>query len=562
MRNLWKLTWGASLGLLVTGARADDIKWTAAAPAPKSVIASTRTTSIVIPPQAKPSAPAPLPIADNFVVPAGHSQPMTVPPPTVQYIELPQNSDIPKPMPSGAVSAGSGSSAGSINPPPIASSKLGGDKIEPIPAPTPLDTPSKDIVIMPGGEVGGPVVAMQDGDCGNGAMVGNGGECCTSCGDGCSICGEECCPCMGCFGCPTNLNYISAEYLLWQIRPSDYPPLVTTSNNPNATPPGAIGQPGTNVLFGNQGIPTRPQSGMRFTIGHWFDPEHSWGLEASFFMLVQSSTDESINSSQVGNLGIFRPFFDTATGMQSAELTSLPGLVSGGVDVRTTSVLWGAEVNVRKNLFCTDWYHIDALAGFRHVGMNEGLNVNENLTTLRDLTIGNFGTVPGGSNFALNDSFNTSNRFYGAQIGLSQEFRFLNRFFVDLNTKVAFGTTRQTVQINGSTAFTPPGGPTTTYVGGLLAQQSNIGNYSTNGFSVVPEIGLNLGVNINEHWRVFAGYSFLFWSNVVRPGEQVPLRINSNQLPPPLANGGEPVFAFHTTDFWVHGVNIGVEYRW
>src|SRR5204862_492234 len=67
--------------------------------------------------------------------------------------------------------------------------------------------------------------------------------------------------------------------------------------------------------------------------------------------------------------------------------------------------------------------------------------------------------------------------------------------------------------------------------GGLLALPSNIGRYSRDRFAVLPEASINLGYQVTPWLRATAGYTFLYCSNVVRPGDQVNLAVNPTQLP-------------------------------
>ena len=82
---------------------------------------------------------------------------------------------------------------------------------------------------------------------------------------------------------------------------------------------------------------------------------------------------------------------------------------------------------------------------------------------------------------------------------------------------------------------------------------------------MVPELDVNLGYRLNKNWRVMVGYTFLYWSNVVRPGEHISRDLNPNQLPPaenPLTGASRPGFAFDSVDYWAQGINAGLEYRW
>jgi hypothetical protein len=122
------------------------------------------------------------------------------------------------------------------------------------------------------------------------------------------------------------------------------------------------------------------------------------------------------------------------------------------------------------------------------------------------------------------------------------------------------------VRISGTTVITEPG-LAPNVQGGLLALPTNIGTYSRDRFSVVPEIGVNVGCQVTNRLRVFAGYTFLYWSNVVRPGDQIDTTINPTQLPSAAGPGtlvgpARPAFAFHETGFWAQGINVGVQFRW
>ena len=125
--------------------------------------------------------------------------------------------------------------------------------------------------------------------------------------------------------------------------------------------------------------------------------------------------------------------------------------------------------------------------------------------------------------------------------------------------KVGLGNMNETVIVNGSTASTPLGGPTTVTPGGIFAQPSNIGSQTHNHFCYVPEINTNLLYNINSNWRAMVGYSFIYWNQVVLAGNQIDRNVNLGQ-----ATGGPqvPLPKFQRSDFWVQGISLGGDYRW
>src|SRR5947208_17125615 len=54
--------------------------------------------------------------------------------------------------------------------------------------------------------------------------------------------------------------------------------------------------------------------------------------------------------------------------------------------------------------------------------------------------------------------------------------------------------------------------------GGLLALPTNIGHVRENHFAVVPDVSAKIGYQVAPSIRIHAGYSFLYWTNVIRPG--------------------------------------------
>ncbi len=76
---------------------------------------------------------------------------------------------------------------------------------------------------------------------------------------------------------------------------------------------------------------------------------------------------------------------------------------------------------------------------------------------------------------------------------------------------------------------------------------------------------MTLGYCLCPQWRVKLGYTFLYWSSVVRPGDQIDRDVNPNLLPPeatPLTGLQRPVFTFVESDLWVNGLNLGLERTW
>jgi hypothetical protein len=365
------------------------------------------------------------------------------------------------------------------------------------------------------------------------------------------------------------LLHVSAEYLLWWTRGSNFPPLVTT-DSPAAPEDarGALPPTGTGVVIYGGQQDDRLQSGARFNATYWLGCPRCWGLDAGFFFLGERSERFFASSDQFPVLA--RPFNNVFTG-PDRQLVSTPGTqpgdffqLRGSISVDAPSKLWGWDVAMRRCLFHEECWNLYLLAGYRYLDLEEGLDILEDITSLR--------AVPGttlldpGNRILVFDSFNTDNQFHGGQIGLHGEVRRGN-FVFEGKAKVSIGCTRQEVVIAGGQRITRLDGTSQSFNGGLLALPSNIGEVSQTRFAVVPEVGVKVGYQVTENLRAFVGYDFLYWSSVLRPGDQIDTRLNPLLIPnfiiPPQPFQGPlvPAVPFRTTHYWAHGLSFGVELR-
>jgi hypothetical protein len=346
--------------------------------------------------------------------------------------------------------------------------------------------------------------------------------------------------------------WVRGEYLLWWTKSLPLPPLLTTS--PSGTPvgqAGVLGEPGTTVLFGGDSA-RNPRSGGRITVGAWLNPEQTVGVEGYFFGLENKSPEFSTTS--VGLPILARPIFNAQTGNPDSVLIAFPNVVMGNADIRVTSTdLEGAGVDFRCNLCCCCCYRVDFLGGYRFLQLGESVEISET-----EIGAGSKSPVPVGTTIPVTDNFSTRNRFHGGELGVDGEWRH-GCYYLDVLAKVALGGTRERVAINGTTLVN--GGPPE--FGGVLALPTNSGRFNTTQFAVVPELDVRLGYRFSDHLRAFLGYTFLYWSNMVRPGDEIDLTVNPTQFPPGnLVGAARPAFAFHQSDFWAQGLNFGVELRY
>ncbi len=133
---------------------------------------------------------------------------------------------------------------------------------------------------------------------------------------------------------------------------------------------------------------------------------------------------------------------------------------------------------------------------------------------------------------------------------------------MDFLATIAFGEMREKVTIDGGSVITPPIGDPVNLTGGLLTQQSNIGTYEDSPFTVIPEAHLSLGYYITPSLNLTIGYSFLYVNNVARPGRLVDTDVNLTQQTGDLEGPARPAFAFKQSDYWLQGINFGLNWRY
>ncbi len=352
--------------------------------------------------------------------------------------------------------------------------------------------------------------------------------------------------------------YARFEYLIWWQASRSLPPLATTS--PTGTglgSAGVLGQPGTTILFGNSSEGGDAQPGGRLTLGAWLDDCRLLGVEGRFFALDDSPLRFV---EPAGNLAILaQPFFDVSTGQQDARVLSFPNIVSGELDVLSESKVYGADVYLRR-FWCADLCgagQIDFVAGYQFSRVDENLRIGSVRTALDPAGVDPIGTV-----FTTSDVFDVRNEFHGGSIGLLAEW---DRGCWQWNVlaKVGLGNMQHDVSIRGNSTTSVPGLPTVASSTGFLALPTNIGTFSSSQFAVVPEVNLNLRWNINDCLNLSCGYSFLYWDKVMQAGDLVDTSLNPTQVPGPIVGPARPEFGgFTTSDFFVHGVNFGVEARY
>jgi len=349
---------------------------------------------------------------------------------------------------------------------------------------------------------------------------------------------------------PRERCWFGAEFPLWWSKGHYLPPLVTTGTVASL---GVLRDPDTEILYGAEGVNAGANWGLRFDTGWWFAPK--WALEADILWLGELTADYFVSST--GDPLLARPFTNVVTGAEDSHLVALPGTLSGALSISSTQRFRGLEFLLRRTIHSGTEYRFgadnpitcrwDVLAGYRYNQLNEDLLINEGFETAGQTTI------------SLYDLFDTNNDFHGVDMGLNALFRH-NRWSLEFTGKMALGNVRSRVFIDGATVTTA-GGVVDNDLGGMLALTTNMGTYTQNQMAVIPELGVTLGFDLMQRCRVTFGYTFIYWSNVARPADQIDKNLNPTYFPNngPAAGAAQPEFVFMTSDFWTQGLNLGLE---
>ncbi len=346
----------------------------------------------------------------------------------------------------------------------------------------------------------------------------------------------------------------SAEYLLWWMKDSPAPPPLLST--------GRVGDSDFSVVLGGRDYDTSPHPGARFTVGYRLTAD--WALEGIGFFLPTTSVTKTVSASGApGSPRLVVPIFQVDQSAEGRLTIANPGEFLGAARESLRSSMHGAEVNVTRRIASGDRWRLDALGGLRYLRLSETLSFSASSVAL---------DVP--DVFQPADVFETTNRFYGAQLGVKGEY-VQGGWFGQGTAKVGLGVMRQSLDIAGSLLtndFNDLGAPQT-FAGGVFAQPTNIGSHDRNRFAVVPEVGLKAGYRFTSWASVFVGYTFLYASAVVRPGNQVDRNVNTTQAmafqvpqsPPPsvaLAGPAQPAARFRESDFWAQGLDVGVSFSY
>jgi hypothetical protein len=339
------------------------------------------------------------------------------------------------------------------------------------------------------------------------------------------------------------------------------PPLTTTS--PAGTPiaqAGVLGAPGTAVLFGGGDYLKDWRSGFRIGAGTWLNSDKTIGVEGSFFLLGAKSVGSAAAGGDGGPIVASSPFIDAVTGAPARVLVAYPGIASGATSVDYTGKrIYGLSLFARSQLCSGDGWRVDGLVGYQCIAFDESLTIRKTIVPNPNGPIG----AAAGTTISCDDVWNVENQAHGLALGFDCEKCHGDWSFVARPT-VLIGRVSSTVNRGGQTTIVSPGQTTTVYPGGTYNLSSNLGETTNRDWTLIPELDLKVARRIGDNCRVFAGYSFLCLPRVARAGDQIDPRVNPALIPPAQlgATPALPSAFVERGSAWLHGVSVGVEFRY
>jgi hypothetical protein len=347
------------------------------------------------------------------------------------------------------------------------------------------------------------------------------------------------------------------DYVLGWVRQARTALPVVTSGNAKDKVPGAFGQPGTSLVFGDSGIGFRTASGIRLTLGAWIDHGEVFGIVGSTFGTERRANDFTTTTDSTGKPLLALPFINNAAGKtQSAHVISVPGTTTGNILIASNLQRFGDELSAVWRCWHRPGLEFSVLAGLRYEDLEEGRRILQHSFVTANST-----------NTTFDDRFDTRNQFLGGQLAGRVHAQF-DVWVFEFTSKIALGSTFQTVDVQGdSSQYGPKSAVVGSFPGGFFTQPSNLGRTNANTFTAIPSVAAKIGYQLTPHCRLFAGYEILYWNSVVRPEDQIDRNVNLSQSAilgtthGTLVGPAAPAPLLRRSGFWAQDMRFGVELR-
>lgn len=315
----------------------------------------------------------------------------------------------------------------------------------------------------------------------------------------------------------------------------------SSQNLPSLIRTAEVGVPDSRDLFGGTRNLDQSVQGLRGEFGLRYGSGDCNMLQFRFFDAgAQSLTFDSPRTTESS---IVRPYQDGSQTPLVQDSVSIkePGISNGSALAHAYSDVQGGDILFRHHWMQNCDSTVDWLVGYQNASLTDSIDVH---TT----------TIPTGSTtlLELRDRFRSENRFHGATLGLSRMV-YSPRWSLGSMFKLGLGDMQRDVTISGFQKV----GDAPASSNGLLARSPANGFYSSNTFVVSPEVNVTLGYRLTQNLEATVGYDYLGLPKVARAGEQIDTVSDLDS-----ANPTRPRFLLQESNFSLHSLNYGLQYRY
>ncbi len=387
----------------------------------------------------------------------------------------------------------------------------------------------------------------------------------------------------------SSIFWMDGKYLFWSIQTNPIPaPLLTNASDSDPLP-GAIGQPGTHVLIGQEHFGMGWINGFQAEMGGVVNQR--FAVEGRYFLLPTIVKKRSFNTSgEPGSQNYAVPIFDVTgvcglNGVPGETIFILPGPLSGepgfaGVfDFRFQSKIQGVEFNGLYS--CLERDRLNLIGGFRWLQLHESLIFKGDTHTVPNVSFPQ-------AFFNFSDRFFTWNDFLATQFGINGTYE-RKSWKWEGDFRGAIGAVLEQLKIKGSSQtssgnlfFETAGTSNDILSGGIFAEPTNHGTHKRWAFAYAFEARGSVGYQIFRHLEINLGYTFLWLSQVLRSGKQIDRKINTTLTtladvsrntvgvgPGPIPFGTpagapaprgpqRPTSSFQRSSFYAQGLDAGI----
>jgi hypothetical protein len=245
-----------------------------------------------------------------------------------------------------------------------------------------------------------------------------------------------------------------------------------------------------------------------------------------FAFLGSSDSHFQLSSADTTTLG--RPFLnvtDNQVVQQDALVAAFPGVRTGTVVVDATSEVLAGDAYLRRLISDDGRLRVEVHYGYQFSRIAESLTVRSETN-------------------ALDLAYTVDDAWWSCRALI----------------KVGLGNMHQSARLSGEQIIDDGVNAPVVSDTGLLVQSTNRGLFSRNTFAVVPELNLTGVFHLTPSIDLSLGYTYIYWNQVLQPGNTIDPSLAVNLAVPPV--GQRPARVLEDGGYWVHGVNMGVVWRY